>query len=199
MSKLLQQQESLNIQSGQGYEFELPIAGLGSRAYAFTIDWHIRFLIALVWILLTLLISKQFTEASFAGIVFSFLPAAIIYFLYHPIVELFMDGNTPGKRYAKVRVVTTEGDIPSSSAILVRNVLRIVDTLPMFYLVGMGACLITKEQRRIGDIAAGTLLVYEDTKDSLLNNLSEYVKNDKYSVKQLQTVQNLLDRWPDLE
>src|SRR5690606_18924459 len=90
------------------------------------------------------------------------LPATAIYLLYHPVLEVAMRGRTPGKRIAGVRVVRRDGGVPGVGALLVRNVFRLVDSLPFLYCVGLTAAVLTEHSVRIGDMAAGTLLVYDD-------------------------------------
>jgi uncharacterized RDD family membrane protein YckC len=148
-------------------EPELPIAGPGGRAYAFVIDWHIRLLLAVAWwLIVTLLVAggDGFGEALVGGsrqaIDFAALPAAFIYFFYHPVLEWWMEGQTPGKRMAGIRIVTRAGAPPSLAAILVRNALRLLDSLPALYCLGFMTTLLTQDHVRIGDLAAGTVLVY---------------------------------------
>src|SRR6202008_2402288 len=88
-------------------------------------------------------------------------PAAATYFLYHIGLEIAMHGRTPGKRMAGVHIVARDGGSPSIGALLTRNVFRLVDSLPLFYGVGLIATLVTRDHVRIGDMAAGTLLAYE--------------------------------------
>ena len=74
------------------------------------------------------------------------LPPLLIYFFYHPILEVLMHGQTPGKRLAGVRVVDREGGIPSTGAILIRNVFRLVDSLPSFYVVGLWTTFLSAQR-----------------------------------------------------
>jgi uncharacterized RDD family membrane protein YckC len=163
--------EQLLIDSATGVEVALPVAGPGGRAYAFVVDWHIRLALALAWygcgaLLHSLLelgapsLSVPFDPgpAWFLGVV---LPAAALYFLYHPVLELVLRGRTPGKRFAGLRIVTREGNAPGIGALLVRNVFRLIDSFPGLYCVGLVATLVTRPSVRLGDLAAGTLLVYE--------------------------------------
>jgi uncharacterized RDD family membrane protein YckC len=199
MADFTEKQSAINVETGQGFEFELEIAGLGARAYAFTIDWHIRILVALLWVLATLLIINLFSLGDIWTLLLSTVPAAAFYFLYHPVLEVIMQGNTPGKRKAKVRVVTVSGGVPSTGEILVRNLMRMVDSMPVFYIVGITMCLFTKEQRRIGDIAAGTLLVYDKFDDSLLEEVDYYLQDNNLTIEQQRITRTLLDRWDELE
>jgi hypothetical protein len=99
--------DSLIVTSATGVDVELAIAGPGSRAYAFIIDWHIRLLLAVSWFastsfLITRLINNQ-TKSPVATVLIMTLPATLIYFLYHPILELVMRGRAhrqPSRRNA---------------------------------------------------------------------------------------------------
>lgn len=198
--------DALQIESITGVDLELPIAGPGGRSYAFVIDWHIRLLLALAWYVVgTLLffggLSVVDAESSaFTGYLFAVvLPASALYFLYHPVLEIAMHGRTPGKRMAGVRIVTQTGEVPGIGAIIIRNVLRIVDSLPALYVVGLMATLLTDQSVRIGDMAAGTLLVYDEDheKDAFAQVNSAAVA--AIGLENLQLLDDLLARWPDLE
>src|SRR5665213_1165564 len=133
--------DSLIVTSPTGVDVELAIAGPGSRAYAFIIDWHIRLLIAVTWFAgaaYFLTKNPDFAKHSpvTAGLLTG-LPPAAIYFLYHPVLEMMMHGRTPGKRMAGVRIVNRQGGTPSMLAILIRNAFRLVDCLPVVYAVGL--------------------------------------------------------------
>jgi uncharacterized RDD family membrane protein YckC len=156
----------LRVESVTGIDVSLPVAGPGARALGFLADWHIRVILALGWFFVAALIyngrlsliPRLTNGASWFGVVVA--PALAIYFLYHFVVELVMHGRTPGKRWAGVRIVTRDGGTPGAGALLVRNVFRLIDSLPL-YGVGLIATMVTREHVRIGDMAAGTLLVYE--------------------------------------
>jgi len=68
----------------------------------------------------------------------------------HHVVELALRGSTPGKRMAGVRIVARDGGAPSVGALLTRNVFRLVDSLPLFYGVGLITVVLTREHLRIG-------------------------------------------------
>ena len=159
----------LKVDATTGVEVTLPIAGAGGRSYAFIIDWHIRVLLALAWWLVAAAgFSGGFTSAgsgagadSVARFLLITLPPLAIYFLYHPILEIAMRGRTPGKRMAGIRIVTRDGASPGVGALLIRNAFRLIDSLPAFYCLGLGFVISTAQHVRIGDLAAGTLLVYD--------------------------------------
>jgi uncharacterized RDD family membrane protein YckC len=199
--------EVFTVRGSTGVDLELSIAGPGSRSYAFVIDWHIRVLLALAWLTAaTLALNGGFNWRSPQGssgvsvAFWIFLPAAIIYFLYHPILELLMRGQTPGKRKAGVRVVTRDGGIPSAGAILIRNVFRLIDSLPAFYLVGLISSFVSAQRLRIGDMAAGTLLVMEDKAvGRIFSNLNQANERAGRDYMAADLAAQLLERWPALE
>jgi uncharacterized RDD family membrane protein YckC len=198
--------DSLTAASATGVDVSLAIAGPGSRSYAFVIDWHIRFLVALAWFVCAALIVAgtlapapgKLAAPRFALAVL--LPAFAIYFLYHPVLELAMHGRTPGKRMAGVRLVTRTGGVPSTGALLIRNVFRIIDSLPAFYVVGLVSCFVTAEHVRIGDLAAGTVLVVDHGEAvASLDQLGALARDARIDPAALDLAGELLRRWKDLD
>ncbi len=200
-------EEKLSVASVTGVDIELTIAGPGGRSYAFVIDWHIRFLLGAAWFVagsylytgaVSLLPDLQ---AGFGAYTFTVLiPAAGIYFLYHPLLELLMNGRTPGKRMAGVRVVTTDGRTPDAGAILIRNVFRLIDHLPALYAIGLVTTMFTSRSVRVGDLAAGTVLVYDDPRldsPSLARIGEAAVAN--LGLERAEIAHEVLDRWEELE
>jgi uncharacterized membrane protein SpoIIM required for sporulation/uncharacterized RDD family membrane protein YckC len=157
----------LAIESATGVDVRLPIAGPGARAFAFMIDWVMRLSLSGAWFLLSAwLFTGDFSfrvpdDSETAWFLLVVLPPSAIFFLYHLILEAALSGRTPGKRIAGLRVIALDGGAPSLGAILLRNVFRLVDSLPFLYSVGLATVMVSREHRRIGDFAAGTLVVYD--------------------------------------
>jgi uncharacterized RDD family membrane protein YckC len=82
--------EAIFVQSATGVDLTLRLAGPGNRSYAFVIDWHIRLLIAGTWLLIAAYALKLSLSARSPDALITLLPAAVIYFLYHPILEVAM-------------------------------------------------------------------------------------------------------------
>ena len=199
--------EHFTVSSATGIDVTLDVAGPGSRSYAFIIDWSIRALIALAWFVCAALwtIGSVFpkgkgTLGSEPYILFAIIPALAIYSLYHPILEIAMQGRTPGKRSAGVRLVTASGATPPVAAILIRNLFRLIDGMPAFYLVGLIATFVTAQRVRIGDLAAGTVLV-EDRADDLgaLSALGSLAGQSTLAPAALEIARDLLARWRTLD
>jgi uncharacterized RDD family membrane protein YckC len=194
--------EELNIRGLTGVDMTLRVAGPGTRAYAFIIDWHIRLLIALAWVLAGLLtglvVGGDFRKDALP--LFFIAPALLIYFLYHPVLEVVMRGRTPGKRMAGARIVTLEGETPGTGALLMRNLFRLIDCLPVAYLVGLVCCIFTAQRVRIGDLAAGTLLVLDDPQaNRSLALVGMAAQSSRLEPDVAALVQDLIDRWDELK
>ena len=89
----------------------------------------------------------------------------LIYFAlfwgYFMLFETLWSGQTPGKRAGRLRVIRRDGQPVGAGEVLIRNLVRIVDFLPGFYGIGLVVMFIDKEARRLGDMAAGTIVVRE--------------------------------------
>jgi uncharacterized membrane protein SpoIIM required for sporulation/uncharacterized RDD family membrane protein YckC len=155
------------VPSATGVEARLVLAGPGARAIAFVLDWLIRSALTMAYLLLAawaILGNLEFEIPSdsetlwyLAGLV----PAMAIYFLYHLVLEPLMAGRTPGKRLIGLRILTPEGLVPSTGALITRNVFRIIDSLPALYVVGLLFVMFGRRHVRLGDLAAGTVLALE--------------------------------------
>jgi uncharacterized RDD family membrane protein YckC len=195
----------VTLQSITGVDIELRIAGVGSRSYAFVIDWHIRAMLAFSWWAVgTALSFGGFTSlfnddaAPSSYYLWVVMPTAVIYFFYHPVLEVLMRGSTPGKRMAGVRIVTRTGDIPNAGALMIRNLFRLIDALPFAYLVGLIATMFTAQHVRIGDIAAGTLLIL-DGKEHNVSLARLAPANSSLDPRAADLIHELLERWWELE
>ena len=195
----------VTLQSITGVDVELRIAGAGSRSYAFIIDWHIRFVVAFAWLIVASLVYAGRLSVFDGGespwdrgyVVWVLLPMSVIYFGYHPILEMLMRGSTPGKRMAGVRIVTRTGDIPGPGALLLRNVFRLIDSMPFVYLVGLVAVVFTEQHVRIGDLAAGTLLIID--RDESERSFARIAPTRGLDPQAADLIHELLERWNDLD
>ena len=194
----------LTVDSVTGIDVSLPVAGPGARAYAFLLDWHIRLIVALAWFVVGALLYNGrpslapplSNDARWFGTVVA--PALAIYFLYHCVLELAMRGSTPGKRMAGVRLVARDGGSPSAGALLTRNVFRLVDSLPLCYGVGLISVVLTRDHLRIGDMAAGTLLVFERAEARLPGSAAAARGAGHLDAAGAEIVAELLERWSTL-
>jgi uncharacterized RDD family membrane protein YckC len=85
----------------------------------------------------------------------------LLYFGYFTIFEIIWNGQTPGKKKEGLRVIKDSGRPITPAESVGRNLLRIVDQLPAFYAVGIGSVLLSRQNKRLGDFVAGTIVVHE--------------------------------------
>src|SRR5262249_50322137 len=101
---------------------------------------------------------------------------------------------------AGVRILTRQGEVPSAGAILVRNVFRLVDSMPGLYVVGLAACFFTEQRVRIGDMAAGTVLIVDRTEtENAFARLNNTAAKTGMALETAELIQELLERWWDLD
>jgi uncharacterized RDD family membrane protein YckC len=196
----------LVVDSVTGVDLALPVAGPGARSYAFLIDWVIRAILFTAWYgVAAVIYNRHWTfvaplSPDAKWFVLVVMPAAAMYFLYHFVLEIAMHGRTPGKRMAGVQIVTREGGSPGVGALLTRNVFRLVDGLPILYGVGLITTLATRDHVRVGDMAAGTLLVYERPDVVLPETAATDVDSERaLRSSDAEIISELLSRWPHLE
>lgn len=167
-------QPELREPSATGVEARLRVAGAGARAHAFMVDFYIRVALAFAWYAAgavlhstaavgeaTLRPPREPDDWWASAVV---IPALVIYLLYHPVIEVLLRGVTPGKRFAGLRIATLDGGTPGAGPLLLRNLFRLIDSAPVFYGVGLLMSVVNRRSQRLGDLAAGTLLVYDDGK-----------------------------------
>ena len=148
-------QETLRISTPEGVSLELPLAGVGSRFVALLVDTLLQMLIFVAVIVLLVVADAD----SFAVFAVTGVTVFALLFVYPVAFELAAGGRTPGKRWSSLRVVCDDGSPLTFRASALRNLVRLVDVLPGMYLVGAVAIFATRRNQRLGDLAAGTLVV----------------------------------------
>jgi uncharacterized membrane protein SpoIIM required for sporulation/uncharacterized RDD family membrane protein YckC len=155
------------IETPENVTFTFVPAGIGARAIAYGIDLLARGTPLLVLAIILSLTGALLNIANLgawalAGIIILLFAAQWLYYVFF---EFFWNGQTPGKRALGIRVVMDGGYPVTFTAAAVRNFVRLVDLLPSFYLAGVVSAFADRRAKRIGDLAAGTLVVREDPFD----------------------------------
>jgi uncharacterized RDD family membrane protein YckC len=148
------------IQTPEGLDLDLTLAGLGSRMIAAVVD---SILIGLL-VFMVAFGASQIPLGNSGGIlVQAFITILITLVILGYLVgfEALNEGRTPGKRMVGIRVVTTDGDSIGFLAAFLRNLLRVIDFLPAVFIVGAASILLTRTNQRIGDITANTIVIRE--------------------------------------
>ncbi|MFP4344170.1 MAG: RDD family protein [Anaerolineales bacterium] len=164
--------EWMSIDTPENVIFNYEVAGIGSRFMAALVDsLLILVLQVVVYVPLIALIMGLGMGALQAELVIwaaALLGLLSFIFLwgYYVFFEIRWNGQSPGKRWVGVRVIRTDGTPISATESLIRNFVRLVDFLPLYYGVGVVTMFLNDEARRLGDFAAGTIVVREGQVES---------------------------------
>ena len=165
--------DSYDLRTPEQIDLQYDLAGLGSRFMAMAVDMLIQgAVVAALFAVFgfgAALLSVSFRDLlgrdGFLVLSVGLAVAVLLIFLftwgYFLAFELLWNGQTPGKRLAGIRVLTTRGEPVTLVHALVRNLLRLVDMLPTSYMIGVICILVTPRGQRLGDLAAGTVVVRE--------------------------------------
>ncbi len=145
----------ITAETPEGISISMRAAGFPVRCMAFLIDASIRYM-TVSTVALTLRIGGRVGTGVLLIIVF------LILWLYPVIFELTRAAATPGKRVMGIQVMMANGLPLTPAGCLIRNLMRAVDMLPLLYGFGIVSMLMRRDARRLGDLAAGTLVVYRD-------------------------------------
>lgn len=151
---------TLQITTPEGITFSLNLAGPIIRFLAWAVDLACISVAAMTTNILISIFGIISSDLAFA---IMFLAYFSIQIGYGIVFEWFWRGQTIGKRLLKLRVMDVRGLHLQFSQIVIRNLLRFVDSLPLFYLVGGITCLISRQVQRLGDIAANTIVIRSTT------------------------------------
>lgn len=143
------------IETPEGIELSMPVAGPVPRALAWLIDLLIRGIL----LLFIAMLLGALREIGAAALILS---AFLLEWLFPAWCEVRFAGATPGKKIIGLRVLHDDGTPVRWPAAMTRNLLRAVDFLPFLYGFGLGAMLMNRDFKRLGDLAAGTLVVYSE-------------------------------------
>jgi uncharacterized RDD family membrane protein YckC len=172
------QAETHYIDTPEQVGLEFSVAGIGSRFVALLMDMLIVCAVFLLELLAMVMIgAAAATTHSIGGVSETagkwFVALIIfvnfgIFWGYFALFEAYWKGQTPGKRVMKLRVIKDSGRQITFFEALARNLMRVVDYLPSFFLVGVITMLCNKRNQRLGDLVAGTLVVHERLDESSL-------------------------------
>jgi len=157
--------DQLSIETPELVAIDMPVAGIGSRFVALLVDYLIWTVAIIVLVLIFSYVDPSLAHFSklgekWATAVFTLIGFAL-YWGYFTLFEAFWNGRTPGKRLAKIRVIQRSGRGIGLFEAMTRNLLRVIDQIPFVYAVGVATIFLTKQHQRLGDLAAGTLVVHE--------------------------------------
>lgn len=157
--------DKLTIDTPEQVHLEFVLAGIGSRFMAALLDTAIT-LGAILVILVLLSIFAITPLAAHSPIWLAAILVLIVFAImwgYYATFEAVWKGQTPGKRWAGIRVIKESGRPVNAFEAIARNVVRPVDFMPGFYGFGVVTMLLNRKNKRLGDFVAGTLVVHESS------------------------------------
>lgn len=177
----LLEDQTYTIETPEHVRIVYPLAGPGSRLLAALLDFVIMIIPSLlafflVVLVIASLVSREMLEETLGGrtpagqeefvvwlvLAFFSMVQFVLMWFYFVIFEVAWNGQSPGKRAVNIRVIRDGGQPVGLFTAMIRNLIRVVDFMPLFYLVGFVAMLASRNWRRLGDLAAGTVVVMED-------------------------------------
>ena len=163
-------ERSVSVRTPEAIAFYYDLAGLGSRFLALLVDMIIQFVAAFLLFIAaiegagsaaTLARSLHIAEKAMASTVFAvgILLFFVLFYGYFVFFEKLWNGQTPGKRLLGIRVVRDGGYPVELVGSIIRNLVRIVEQILGFYVISVISMLLSSENKRLGDYAAGTIVV----------------------------------------
>lgn len=207
--------DRLDIDTPEQISLELPLAGIGSRFLALTLDSLIQIGAVLVLTIFGWIISMSYSQLSGAadkffsetiGTIVLVLVPFCLYWGYFAFFEILWQGRTPGKRVAGIRVIHQTGRPMTSIECIGRNLMRAIDIAPTLYIVGLICMMCNKQNRRVGDFVAGTIVVHDKALDSISPTWGQAKSSEpvqpelrKLSSDELVLIETYLNRRYDLD
>lgn len=152
------------VETPEGVDLELRVAGPAVRFVAWLLDLLLR-AIALGVLAIPLAVLDSLGTGIMLLLAFG------LEWMYPVLFEVLRDGRTPGKKWMGVQVIQADGTPIGWGPSLLRNLLRTADFLPMLYAAGLLSMIFSGSFRRLGDLAAGTLVVYSEREQFMRANI----------------------------
>jgi uncharacterized RDD family membrane protein YckC len=160
--------QTIKITTSQNIDIDYEVAGLGERIVARLIDLAIFFLIYILGLFVSGL-TNWFLDGS-VGIIIVIIVYAVLFVFYDLIFEIFMNGQSIGKRIMKIKVISLDGGQPRVGQYFMRWLFRIIDFLIGWPgLIALIVAAVSEKTQRIGDIVAGTILIRTEPRTQINN------------------------------
>jgi uncharacterized RDD family membrane protein YckC len=148
--------DTIKVNTSQNLAIDYPVAGLGERIAARLIDWLFFFIVYVLFILLSLLFASIKGEFVIMILLIAY---AASYVFYNLLYEIFLNGQSIGKRFLKIKVISLDGSQPTIGQYFIRWLFRLVDFVITLQTGGLISIAVTENKQRIGDVVAGTTVI----------------------------------------
>ena len=149
----------LEVETPDHVVLRYDLAGAGNRGFAAVLDFGLATVIVFAALALLSWTGLFDDATTFAVGGIAVIVTLVLIWAYFILFEWLWNGQTIGKRAFKLRVINEDGSPAQFTAVLIRNLLRLVDFLPAFYGVGVMVIVLSAKSQRLGDLAAGTYVV----------------------------------------
>jgi len=157
--------EVLTVETPENIELRLPLAGFGPRFLALVVDSLLQtvgfVLVAILSVALAVVIAPAAESGAVWLLIFILMGVVLVMLGYFVVFEVIWNGQTPGKRLTGIRVVKRGGLPLTFTDSLLRNLVRLVDYLPSYGLIGLVSFFVSRNQQRLGDLVADTVVTRE--------------------------------------
>jgi len=168
------------INTSQNVNISFNIAGVGERMLAFIIDLLIR----VAYVIIILYVFFNIFDLGYLlngldqwSVMVVYIILTFPVYIYPVVLESLMEGQTPGKKLMKIRVVKIDGYQASFGDYMIRWVFRIVD-VSFAGIVGLISMIVSKNNQRLGDIASGTAVISLKNNINISHTILEHIKED---------------------
>lgn len=192
----------IKLETTQNVLLEFDLAGTGDRIVAGLLDWlFIAAYIFVCYLFLFVMLEINRFITSETGWLLLFIVLYIPIAFYHLIFEVFMNGQSPGKKVMKIKVIKLDGAQPGLGDYVLRWLFRIVDSL-FSYLVAIICISVTKKEQRLGDIVADTTVAKMKKRATLEDTILKVVEHNykpvftdvlRFSDKDINTIKEALE------
>lgn len=148
--------ETIKVNTTQHVDIDYPVAGLGERIAARMIDFGLLIAVLLLIVFFIGVISIPRWNGVFIGL---FVLYGIVFVFYHLIFEIFFNGQSPGKKLMKIKVINLDGGQASIGQYFIRWLFRLVDFWLTGQIGGLLCVTLSEHKQRIGDLVAGTTVI----------------------------------------
>ena len=153
---MFEHMDTIKVNTSQNVAIDYPVAGLGERIAARLIDLLFFFVLYILFILVGLISSVIKGEVVIMILLIIYL---LGYVFYNFLFELFFNGQSIGKRFLKIKVISLDGGQPTMGQYFMRWLFRLVDFVFTLQIGGLIAIAVTENKQRIGDVVAGTTVI----------------------------------------
>ncbi len=193
----------IKLETTQNVMLEFDLAGTGDRIVSGLLDWLFigAYMFVCYLFLFQILEIGRWIKSDTAWL-FLYILLSTPVALYHPIFEIFMNGQSPGKKIMKIKVIKLDGSQPGLGDYILRWLFRTIDWLPFFYLTAIISVSISKREQRIGDIVADTTVVKLKKRATLEDTILKVVEHNykpvfadvlRFSDKDINTIKEALE------